>query len=131
MLFSHFSGAQTVPGRYLRQAPAPLHFPSVPHDGAPWSMQLLRGSLLPSAIMVHLPNADGSAQLRQPPPQASLQQTPSTQLPDWHSVPALHSWPFCFGPQVLFTQAMPAMQSESLLHFELQAPLTQRKGAHS
>jgi len=130
-LLPHFSGAQTVPGRYLRQAPAPLHFPSVPQDGAPWSVQLFRGSLLPSAIGVHLPSDDDRAQLRQPPPQASLQQTPSTQLPDWHSVPTLQTWPSCFGPQVLFTQAMPATQSESLLHFALQAPLTQRKGEHS
>lgn len=127
-LLAHFSPAQTVPGRYLRQPPAPSHLPSVPHDGAPWSEQLLRVSLLPSAMGVHLPSDEGSAQLRQPPVQASAQQTPSTQLPDWHSVPTLQIWPFCLGPQVPFTQAIPATQSESLLQLELQAPFTQRKG---
>jgi hypothetical protein len=44
--------------------------------------------MLPAGIGVHLPMEDGSAQLRHAPMHESAQQTPSTQLPDWHS-PAL------------------------------------------
>ena len=40
----HCSGAQTVPIRYARHAPAPSQVPSVPHEAAPWSTQLRRGS---------------------------------------------------------------------------------------
>jgi hypothetical protein len=38
------SAAHIVPGAYLRQARAPSHLPSVPHEAAPWSVQMFRGS---------------------------------------------------------------------------------------
>jgi hypothetical protein len=53
--------------------------PSVPHDEGVWSVHVWRGSLEPAATGVQRPSADGSAQLRQAPWQASAQQTPSTQ----------------------------------------------------
>jgi hypothetical protein len=55
-----------------------------------------------------LPSDEGSAQLRQAPAQASAQQTPSTQKLLAQSAGPLQDWPFCFGPQLPATQAMPA-----------------------
>ena len=34
---AQLAGTQTVPVAYLRQAPLPLHDPSVPHVAMPWS----------------------------------------------------------------------------------------------
>jgi hypothetical protein len=60
--------------------------------------------------------------------QALSQQTPSTQWFDAHSVASRQAWPFCLGPQVLFTQAMPVSQSRSVWQVFVQPPLTQRNG---
>ena len=89
-LFAQRSAAQTVPGRYLRQPPAPSHLLSVPQVAAVWSVQICRGSLPPAATDVQRPIAEGSAQLRQAPWQASAQQTPSTQKLLAHSLAAAH-----------------------------------------
>jgi hypothetical protein len=35
---AHEPAAHEVPLAYKRHAPAPLHEPSVPHEGAPWSV---------------------------------------------------------------------------------------------
>jgi hypothetical protein len=80
---------------------------------------------------VQRPSDEGRAQLRQAPAQASAQQTPSTQKLDAHSAAAAHTWPFCLGPQLPFTQARPAAQSALLVHLLLQAPPTQRNGGQS
>ncbi len=79
------SPAQAVPGLYLRQAPPPLQRPSVPQLAAPVSLQTLRVSSAPSGRLVQRPFDDGSEQLRQAPPQAESQQTPSTQKLEAHS----------------------------------------------
>jgi hypothetical protein len=131
MLAAHFSPEHTVPTAYLRQPPAPSHLPSVPHEAAPWSLQTLRLSIAPAASGVHLPFDDSSEQLRHEPVQAWSQQTPSTQKFDLQSAAALHVPPFCLGPQLLLTQATPAMQSASDSQRCLHAPAAQRYGGHS
>ena len=78
--------------------------PLVPQLAAPLSTQTLRGSAAPAGSGAHLPIDDGSAQLRQAPMQASAQQTPSTQKPLLHSVPAAHGDPSDLGPQLPFWQ---------------------------
>lgn len=60
-------GPHTVPGEYLRQAPAPLQVPSVPHDALPVSLQTLRGSDAPLLAMVHTPGVLPSVHERQAP----------------------------------------------------------------
>jgi hypothetical protein len=64
-----------------------------------------RGSDEPGGISVQRPIEEGSAQLRQAPWQPSAQQTPSTQKLLAHSEAAAQLWPFCFLPQLPFTQA--------------------------
>ena len=127
----HDSPTHRVPAWYLLQPPAPSHRPSVPHDDAPWSLHILRASEVPAGIDVHVPADPASAQLRHAPPQAWLQQTPSTQNPDAHSDACEQAPPFCFGPQLFFTQAIPGAQSAFVLHFVLQAPCEHPKGEQS
>jgi len=131
MLASQCSPAHGVPGAYLRQAPAPSHFPSLPQVATPWSEQVARGSAAPAGAGVHLPMADGSAHDLHAPWQASEQQTPSTQNVLSHSEPFVQLWPFVFGPQLPATQAWPAWQSASVEHLVLHAPLEHLKGAHT
>jgi hypothetical protein len=100
--------AQKVPTRYLRQAPAPSHLPSVPQDSGPWSAHVPWGSAAPGPTFVHFPIDEGSAQLWQGPVQEVPQQTPSTQKVLAHSAPVAHGWPSSLGPQLPFTQAWPA-----------------------
>jgi hypothetical protein len=101
------------------------------------SVQVLRGSAAPAVTNVHLPTEPASAQLRHPPVQAVLQQTPwppvvsTTQLLFWHCAFAVQGCPSTFGPQLPLTQAMPSAQSALVTHLELQAPLAHRKLPHS
>jgi len=81
--------------------------PVWPQLVAPASLHTARVSAFPVPTIVHLPRDDGSAQLRQAPVQALSQQTPSTHCPDLHSAALPQLWPFCLGPQVWLTQAMP------------------------
>jgi hypothetical protein len=46
--------------------------------------------------------------------QEELQQTPSTQKVEAHSLPAEQGWPCDFGPQLPLTQLCPETQSLSL-----------------
>jgi hypothetical protein len=123
---AQLSGAQIVPLSYLRQPEAPSHVPSVPHFSGPLSMQTPRGSTAPSGDGVHLPIDDGSAQLRQAPPHASSQQTPSTQNVLTHSPPPAQGCPFGLGPQLPALQTCPPTQSASLPQRAMQAPSVQR-----
>jgi hypothetical protein len=122
MLDVQLSGLQTEFFTYSWQAPAPSHLPLAPQPAAPVSLQMGRGSALPTATMVHLPWEPGSPQLRQAPVQAFSQQNPSTHWPEVHSVPALQAWPFCLGPQLWERQLWPVSQSESTLQNVVQAP---------
>ena len=128
-LFSQWAGAHTVPIRYLRQLPAPSHRPSVPHDDAPWSAHVTRGSAEPAGISVQRPSEDGSEQLRHDPVQASAQHTPSTQKLLAQSADTVHGWPIAFGPQLPFTHEWPATQSSSLVHLLMQPLLAHLYGA--
>jgi hypothetical protein len=89
---------------------------------------MARGSAFPAPIGVHLPGEDGNAQLRHAPVHALSQQTPSTHWPDLHSLGLPQLWPFCLGPQVPFTQAMPASHSLSALQLTVHAPAEHAKG---
>jgi hypothetical protein len=127
-LFSQRAAAHTVPGRCRRQPPDPSQVPSVPHVSGGWDAQLLRGSSTPAATWVQTPGADGSAQLRQLPVQASAQQTPSTQKLDWQSGPAPHGWPLAFLPQLPLLHTLPATQSSLLVQRLMHALSVQRYG---
>jgi len=81
--------------------------------------------------MVQVPGAFGELQVRQAPPQALWQHTPSMQKPEAHSPAAPQVCPIGLGPQVWFTQAAPVSQSASTLHALVQAPAAQRKGWQS
>jgi hypothetical protein len=69
-----------------------------------------------------VPSEVDSAQLRHEPVQAELQQTPSTQKLEAHSVPAEQSCPFDLGPQLPLTQLWPLTQSSSVTQWLMQAP---------
>ena len=58
----------------------------------------------------------------QAPVQAELQQTPSTQELEAHSVPAEQGCPFDLGPQLPATQLWPVTQSLLLAQWLMQAP---------
>jgi len=69
-------------GPHLVPAPVPEHAGRVPW-GAP-------------TTAVHLPTLPPTSHAWHAPPQAVSQQTPSTQLPDPHSEPAVHAVPLAF-----------------------------------
>ncbi len=96
----------------------------------PRSAQVPRGSVAPPGTGVHFPIADGSAQVRHAPWQASPQQTPSTQNVLAHSLPLAQVWPFDLGPQLPATQLCPVWHSASVVHFVLHAPAEHLNGAH-
>lgn len=70
-------------GAYLRQLPAPSHLPSARHTVAPSAQPGARGAA-PSTMSPHSPSAPepflALLQALQAPPQAALQQKPSTQF---------------------------------------------------
>jgi hypothetical protein len=71
--------------------------------------------VLPAASAVHVPTRPGRLQASQAPPQAALQQTPSTQLPLVHALPAAQEAPLpCLGTQAPFSQNCPEAQAKSL-----------------
>jgi hypothetical protein len=118
----HFSCAHSVPAGYLWHPPAPSQVPSVPQDEACSSVHIPCGSLFPFGTGAQVPREVDSAQLRQLPPQAVAQQTPSAQNPLPHSVPPEQGWPSALGPQLPLTQLWPGTQSLSLAQWLTQAP---------
>lgn len=123
MPFAQLSEAHWVPAGYLWQPPAPSQVPSVPQEAACWSVQTPRGSAAAAGLGAQVPSEVDSAQLWQAPVQAELQQTPSTQKVEAHSLPAEQGWPFDLGPQLPATQLWPGTQSASLAQWLMQAPL--------
>jgi hypothetical protein len=111
----------SVPEAWSRQAPDPLHCPSVEHVLAGWAAHSFSGST-PAVVaaqaaaplqlrqvpahsesgsvlagtLVQVPTDPVSPQDWQVPPQAVLQQTPSTQFPVRHSALPLQVWPLPF-----------------------------------
>ena len=110
---AQLSAAQVVPIGYLWQLPAPSQVPSVPQEPAPLSLHILCGSEAAAGLGAHMPGEVDSAQLWQAALQEELQQTPSTQKVEAHSLPAEQGCPSDFGPQLPLTQLCPATQSPS------------------
>ena len=72
--------AQGVLAAYRRHAPAPLHFPSVPHDVDPMSVHWVAVSGgIPAAIGLHCPTVPVRLQLWHAAAHPVLQQTPCSQ----------------------------------------------------
>ena len=85
-------------------------------------MQTPWGSPAPAGLDAQVPRDVDSAQLRHEPVQAELQQTPSTQKLEAHSLPAEQGCPFDLGPQLPLTQLWPLTQSSSVTQWLMQAP---------
>jgi len=96
---SHTPGLHIVLTGYLRQPPAPSHFPSKPQVVGNVVTQVVESrGVAPTARFAHVPaGALGDAQLLQPPVHASVQQTPSTQKPLAHSALQVHGIPGAFA----------------------------------
>lgn len=98
---------QLVPATVLRQAPAPLQVPSLPHGGAAVQRAsappLLMGAQVPLAwpvfALLHAMHV----------PQVPLQQTPSTQEPEAQLAFVVHAWPRS-ERQALLEQTLPVPQ---------------------
>jgi hypothetical protein len=80
------------------------------------------GSEAAAGLGAQVPSEVDRAQLWQAPVHAELQQTPSTQKVEAHSLPAEHGCPGDFGPQLPFTQLCPVTQSLSPAQWLMQAP---------
>jgi hypothetical protein len=118
---------QLVPAAAERQAPAPLQVPSNPQGGA--AAQPPCGSLVPAATAEQVPADPATLQAAQVPQLAVPQQTPSTQLPPWHSLPAAQDWPRRLSPHEPALQTFPGAQSPSLPQTATQAEPLQANGA--
>jgi hypothetical protein len=77
---------QVVPAGVGRQAPVPLHTPFQPQGGA--AAQPPCGSIAPAGTGVQLPALPVTLHDVQVPQLVDEQQTPSTQFPTSHSLPA-------------------------------------------
>jgi hypothetical protein len=123
----HEAAPQLVPAAAERQAPAPLQVPSNPQGGA--AAQPPCGSLVPAATAEQVPADPATLQAAQVPQLADPQQTPSTQLSPWHSLPLVQAWPRRLSPQEPLLQTLPGAQSLSLLQTATQADPLQANGA--
>jgi hypothetical protein len=118
---------QGVPIAQSWQPPAPSHLPVRPQVlAASAAHALVRGSAL-AAKFWHEPVLPGTLHARQGPPhEATSQQTPSTQLPELHSVPLPQVAPRGLLPHEPPLHEVPAAQSEGPLHVVLQSPALHR-----
>ena len=123
----HEGAPQLVPTAADRQVPAPLQVPSNPQGGT--AVQPPCGSLVPAATAVQVPADPATLQAAQVPQLALPQQTPSTQLPPWHSLPIAQAWPSRLRPHAPPLQTLPGAQSPSLLQTATQAVPLQANGA--
>ena len=103
---------QLVPSVAFRQLPEPSQVPSCPHGGL-FAVQAPCGSVLPAGTGWQEP-VPPRLQTWQAPQLAVEQQTPSTQLPLPHSVPAAQSCPRRLRPQAPALQTFPDEQSALL-----------------
>jgi len=110
------------PGAYSRQAPAPLHDPSVPQVFAPESAHWFSGSVL-AGMAVQTPRFPVRAQDVQIPVQEPAQQTPCWQEADAHSALAAQSAPLTFLPQIVPLQTLPFEQSAFVVHAARHCPV--------
>jgi hypothetical protein len=96
------------------QVPNPSHTPVLPQVDAACCWQ--RRWPWPAGIALHCPSRLMRLQATQGPLQGALQQRPSAQFPEAHSVPRVHSAPFIFGPQLPPTHFWLLTQLASLVH---------------
>jgi hypothetical protein len=94
---SQAPGLQTVPGAYLRHAPAPLHVPSRPQlETSPFGHTAAARGAEPLGTNEHVPGAAVVLQALHVSAHAVLQQRPSTQKPLTHSSPQPQACPLAF-----------------------------------
>jgi hypothetical protein len=117
----HEGFAHCVPAAKSRHAPLPSQKPSVPHDDAPWLLQVPCGSTPLSGTLLHVPREVGSAHVWHEPLHAELQHTPCAQNFDRHSLPSAHALPGPLRPHDPAMQTAGVEQSASALHAALQA----------
>jgi hypothetical protein len=95
---SHIPGLHIVLTGYLRQPPAPSHFPSKPQVATGIVMQVVESrGVSPAVRLTQVPGELGAAHVLQPAVHASAQQTPSAQKPLAHSALQLHAIPTAFA----------------------------------
>ncbi|MDX2023903.1 MAG: hypothetical protein SF187_26930 [Deltaproteobacteria bacterium] len=124
-------GVHTVPGAYRAQPPWPLHFPEKPQVETSDLAHSPCGSSAPALAGTHWPGCVGSLQVTQGPSQTVLQQTPSTHVPESHSLLFAHVRPTGFLPHEPSLQARPLVHSASVLHSarHVDVVLSQMNGA--
>jgi hypothetical protein len=125
----HVAAAHCVPALYRRQAPLPLHMPSVLQLDAPRSAHWPSGSW-PPGTLPQVPTVPVIAHDWQVPLHAVAQQTPWAQNPDRHSPLAPHPTPVDFFAQLPPMQVKGATQSVSTVHVVRHAALLQLYGSH-
>jgi hypothetical protein len=123
----HEPAAHWVPAGASRQAPAPLHIPSVPQ--ATVSTAHWPSGSCPAGTGEQVPALPVTAHERQSPVQVLLQQTFCWQRPDVHSAAAAQAAPLGFLPQLPALQVLGAAQSASAVQEVRQAAAPQAKGA--
>ena len=102
---------QLVPAGTDRHAPAPSQVPLNPQGGLGTQPPCV--SIAPAGIGLQLPAPPATLQAVQVPQLVDEQQTPSTQLPLSHSVPAVQTCPSRFFPQEPLLQTVPGAHSLS------------------
>jgi len=119
----------TTPAAYRWQAPAPSQTPLVPHDAAPWSLQVDCGSAAPAGTLVHVPAvlADTLHDL-QVPLQLVEQQTPWLQKVDLHSDPLAQVRPGSLRPHEPLVHVAGDWQSLSVAQAAAHAPVPHMYG---
>ena len=98
-----------MPAAYLAQLPLPSHTPFKSQLFLPLSLQVPRGSAEPAAVLVQVPAEPGELQVRHPPTQEVMQQTPSTQKLESHSVAVPQVAPGFFLPAHTPTVIVPVV----------------------
>ena len=116
-------GTHCVPAAQKRQAPAPLHTPSRPHDVAavPTHWVATTGAV-PLGTFEQVPSAVASAHVLHVPLHALSQQRPCAQKPELHSPAAVHVAPIGLSEQPLPLQMFGATQCASIEQLFLQTP---------
>jgi hypothetical protein len=89
---------------HLRQAPIPLHTPSLPQLDSGCAAQPPPSSALLFGMLVQVPTDCWTAQLRQTPVHSLLQQTLFTQKPDLHSSLSPQGTPSSLRPHIPISQ---------------------------
>lgn len=123
---------QLVPTGMDAQRPLPSHVPLLPHGWLELAPQPPCGSALPATTGWQEPALPSRLQTWQLPQLPLEQQTPSTQLPLSHSVPAEQAWPRRLRPQAPALQNLPGAQSPLLAQTATQAlpAVLQANGVH-